>query len=98
MSGKGIEVSLKDKQESIKDKKESLSCEALIKWRKITENETTKLITKLDDLRKTTTVINKLLWKKCDHNWGKVEGATNGDLCNKFCIKCKLYCVSSLYE
>lgn len=98
MTEESIIVSLKDKEDSLKDKEESMTLEQLLKWRKISENEINKLTDQLDKLRVTITNINRNVWKKCDHRWSSVEGATDGDLCNKYCKTCNLFSISSLYR
>jgi len=94
MTEEGITVELLD---SKKDKEKYLSANELIKWRELNEKEINELTNKLDNLHKTNVVINKELWKKCNHTWCKVDGVTDGDLCNKYCKTCKLYNVRSLY-
>jgi hypothetical protein len=94
MSENGITFELSD---SKNDKEKYLSANELVKWRGLNEKEINELTNKLDSLHKTNTVINKELWKKCDHKWCSVDGATDGDLCNKYCKTCKLYNVCSLY-
>ena len=98
MTDQEIKITLKDKNESLKEKKANLSINELLKWRRMSEQEINKLTDQLDELRKTIISINKTVWKKCDHKWCTVEGATTGDLCNKYCEICNLYSIASLYR
>ena len=86
-----------DIEESVKDKRKTLSLEELMRWRRISEKEITNLNKQLSELKKTLDIINKDIWKKCDHKWKGVEGVTIGDLCNKCCKNCNLYNIRSLY-
>ena len=58
-------------------------------------NDIVKLQSLISEKKKYIKVLEKELWKKCNHEWIKINDGD--DLCSKQCKHCGLYYLSNLY-
>tara|TARA_B100001093_G_C26642734_1_gene933952 strand:- start:296 stop:547 length:252 start_codon:yes stop_codon:yes gene_type:complete len=81
----------------IDDDDDNIDVNVLIENKKQYLIEFVEIQERLDFLRKENKRLDKLIWKKCDHDWVSYDGYRGFDSPKHVCSKCKLFDNSYFY-